>query len=283
MAKAGTIFKYLFLFIFINLIISSVILYFLLSKNDVQPQTIIQSTPETITVLTYNIHYGEGLDGEYNLNRIINLIKDISPDFICLNGVDNKAVRTFRDDQARKIAAAFGMKFTFSRNHQIEGGWHGNAILSRYPIQYVENKFLQNSDGTESRSLLHAILKTGQRNVHIYCTELSENSLDSEKQVEEIIEYTMKQGVEEPVVIAGDFNLPVSNQYIEEMKYYFKLGTDKFMQEKFLTYPAQNPSEQYDYLFFNQNLILLSTEVIDNSITRIASSHLPIFSKFRMK
>ncbi len=283
MARAVNFFKFLLLLSFIIIIIGVAIYSAMYFNSKVVPDTIIIPTPETISIMSYNIHYGEIRDGSYNLDKIINVIKEKSPDFICLNNVDNKAVRTYRDDQARKIAAVLGMKFTFARNVKLEGGWNGNAILSKYPIKYAENKFLITSENDEPKSLLHAILKAGEIDIHIYSTELSKDSIQAEKQVKEIIEFSTKKGVEKPIIIAGDFHLTSENQHIEELEYYFQSGSDKFINEQYLTYPANNPTKQYDYIFYNKNLILLNTEVINNESVQNTSDHLPIIARFRIK
>jgi endonuclease/exonuclease/phosphatase family metal-dependent hydrolase len=43
-----------------------------------------------ITVLSYNIHHGEGMDGKIDLERIAKVITSVSPDFVALQEVDRR-------------------------------------------------------------------------------------------------------------------------------------------------------------------------------------------------
>src|SRR5215207_9900780 len=50
--------------------------------------------PLRLTVVTYNIHHGEGTDKKLDLPRIAEVIRRCEPDFVALQEVDNGTRRT---------------------------------------------------------------------------------------------------------------------------------------------------------------------------------------------
>ena len=44
-------------------------------------------TPHKLRVLCYNIHYGQGMDGEYDIQRLAEVIKAAKPDLVVLQQV----------------------------------------------------------------------------------------------------------------------------------------------------------------------------------------------------
>ena len=47
-----------------------------------------ETMKDTITVLSYNIHHGEGLDGKLDLQRIADVVKRENPDVVAFQEVD---------------------------------------------------------------------------------------------------------------------------------------------------------------------------------------------------
>ena len=44
--------------------------------------------PQTLRVLCYNIHYGQGTDGKYDIQRLAEVIRAAKPDLVALQEVD---------------------------------------------------------------------------------------------------------------------------------------------------------------------------------------------------
>jgi hypothetical protein len=72
--------------------------------------------PATLRVMTYNIHHGEGLDGQVDLLRIAQLIQREGADIVALQEVDKGVARTARRDFPAELAALTGMACVFSNN-----------------------------------------------------------------------------------------------------------------------------------------------------------------------
>src|SRR5947209_8314647 len=87
-------------------------------------------------LLSYNIHKGVGNDRRYRLERIVQVIKDESPDVICLQEVDCNVRRSRYDDQPRLLADALRAEaYTYQLNVPRKEGGYGNLILSRWPFR----------------------------------------------------------------------------------------------------------------------------------------------------
>jgi endonuclease/exonuclease/phosphatase family metal-dependent hydrolase len=159
---------------------------------------------DTIRVLAYNIHHGEGMDSVLDLERIAALIRDVDPDLVALQEVDSMVDRTARVDQAATLGELTGMAHRFGSFMPYQGGAYGMAVLSRLPITRTESFRLP--DGDEPRTALAVtVVLPGTAEelrfvgIHFYRTdeERLAQALDLERQL---------QGVEIPTVLAGDFN-----------------------------------------------------------------------------
>ncbi|PIS29582.1 MAG: hypothetical protein COT43_03490 [Candidatus Marinimicrobia bacterium CG08_land_8_20_14_0_20_45_22] len=265
-----------------SLIVALVVIgYFFIQSN---PGNAIQNifAPRKIRVMIYNIHHGVGMDGEYDISRIVSVIRKQEPHFVCLNEVDYKTRRTNGDEQARMIAAELGMNFTFARNIELQGGFYGNAILTKFPIEFAENKLLYNRLNSEQRGLLHIFTHIGGRRVHVYTTHLSTDSTESGKQVKEILNIILEWAIEDPVILAGDFNLQPKSSKIYELTYYFA-DYGMSLAESGWSYPSDEPEKKIDYIFYNSMFSVKSYGVIKDEQAVIASDHLPIVGIYDFK
>jgi len=104
-----------------------------------------QKKTNNISIMTWNIHKGVGVDSQYNIDRISSLIKESNPDIIGLQEVE--------EDMVSEIADDLDMEYFFGSDFDDE---EGNAILSKYPIENVENLYLSPDD---ERSLIKAQIK----------------------------------------------------------------------------------------------------------------------------
>ena len=85
---------------------------------------------ETVRILTYNIHHGEGMDERIDLERIAALINRLEPDLVALQEVDRVVDRTGGVDQATALGELTGMTAVFGEFMSYQGGRlrHGLAL-----------------------------------------------------------------------------------------------------------------------------------------------------------
>ena len=114
-------------------------------------------------VLTFNIH--KGLDftsSKHILPDIKQLLTQINPDIIFLQEVQGEHTLNKEqfDDWPKETPLAFLAEgqwehYFYGQNKTYEHGHHGNAILSKYPIEFVENVDISTHD-VSNRGLLYS-------------------------------------------------------------------------------------------------------------------------------
>lgn len=140
-------------------------------------------------VATYNIHYGVGQDGRYDLPRALDSIHDA--DIIGLQEIDSYWDRSGNDEQVELIRElmpeydlAYGpcfeaLKRSATTGEVIRGNRRrsGNIILSRYPILTVRNFPLPRYGAAHphldiQKSLMEVSVETPLGPLRIYNTHL---------------------------------------------------------------------------------------------------------------
>lgn len=226
-------------------------LYYI-KKYDLKQQSEYLST-DTITIMTYNIGYLSGMTNnlpversyslfENNLNRVINVIDQLKPDFIGFQEIDLYSARSFRVNQPDSIALKCGYGFAdISINwddHYVPFPYwppsihfgrllSAQAILSRYPIisserivfdKPLNNAFWYNAFYPDRLAEIAMIeirqeIKSdsgfsGQNsklviiNVHLEAYDQQTRT----KQAKELLNLYKKYCNDFPVLLIGDFN-----------------------------------------------------------------------------
>ena len=230
-----------------------------------------------IRILTYNIHQGLDADGGMDLEGIINEIKKLNPDIVCLQEVNRAQISNGLVDCLMPISHALGMPYVFGANQ--DDGQYGNAILTRYPVRDWDNlKFFNNS--TETRGTLHAVIKTRQTNdiksdLNIFVTHLDHiygPKNVREKQVREVLEFWAKKP---RTIIVGDMNAEPDTAemklfYISGLKDALEPSGNKYTKTFWEGYGEQ--AMKLDYVFISSDLNAADV-IIDDSQ---ASDHKPV-------
>jgi len=232
---------------------------------------------DTLRILAYNIHHGEGMDEVLDLDRIARLILDVDPDLVALQEVDSVVARTEGVDQAAELGRLTGMQPLFGRFMDYQGGAYGMALLTRLPIRNNTNFRLP--DGDEPRSALSAVVElpeSGRRlrivGIHFYRTE--EERLSQAVTLEELL--ATKEDL--PTILAGDFNSTPGSvvlNHLEQSWHVVDKGADR------LTYPSYNPEREIDFFMWRPAgaFTMLHQELLDEPVI---SDHRPLVLELLM-
>ena len=179
-----------------------------------------------LKVMTYNI-YGARLT---NGDKLGEVIKKYSPDFIVLQEVDKNTKRSNKKDITEDIAKKLGYDYYyFQKTLDFNGGEFGISIISKYPIDRYYTYELP-SVGSEKRYLLGTQISKdvfGKTvtviNAHLnYQENIKVEETDEVLAVINLFEGDVK-------FLAGDFNmLPTSESYSK----YLKKWTDSYTEIK---------------------------------------------------
>jgi len=225
---------------------------------------------ETLRILAYNIHHGEGMDDRVDLERIAALINDLRPDLVALQEVDRSVERTGFVDQATELGRLTGLTPTFGGFMPYQGGDYGMAVLSRWPIVATQNHRLP--DGEEPRSALAVRVRspTGRElefvGVHLYRT--ADERLAQAQRLAEIY-----RSAQVPVILAGDFNSTPDSDVIALLAkswHFIQKGADHF------TFPSTGPAREIDFVAYRpvSRFEVVGQRLLDEPV---ASDHRPLF------
>lgn len=232
-----------------------------------------------LSVLTYNIHKAIGNDRKYNLGRIIDICRDMNPDFIALQEVDHFAPRSKNENLAHIISQELGMDYALGLNVKLKKGAYGNATLSRFPIERSINLNITWAIKKPRGCLISLIPITGS-NLTILNFHLGLAGMERLRQIRKITHnYRTDQMNLGPAIALGD-----TNDRIHRMN---RLLLDEGMADtlamkKENTFPAYAPLFRLDKIYFNDFLKLKETFVMRSKSTRMASDHLPVFARFTL-
>lgn len=163
----------------------------------------------TIRVLSYNIHKGfSGIHGRYVLERVRQELHALNPDVVFLQEVLGGHRRHLREgSQYELLAAGEFPHVIYGKNREYRQGHHGNALLSKIPIEWWSNTDIS-SHRFEGRGALHAVLRLADGvRLHCVCLHLALFRIGRTVQLDRvgrIIEERIP--ADEPLVVAGDFN-----------------------------------------------------------------------------
>lgn len=235
------------------------------------------ATSDTLRVLAYNIHHGEGMDSVIDLQRIADLILEVDPDIVTLQEVDSVVARTDGVNQAAVLGRMTGMTPVFGRFMPYQGGAYGMAILSRWRIRDIDNYQLPN--GAEPRTALTVVITsptTGQpirvSGIHFYRTEFERAA-----QADSLMAH-LAAAVEPdmPTILAGDFNSEPYTRVINDLRSGWTI-VDKGQDN--LTFSSFDPVREIDFMMYRPAapFEVLGQWLLDEPVI---SDHRPVVTDF---
>jgi len=168
----------------------------------------------TLKVATYNIHKGlSQFNRRVVLHELRERLRDLDADIVFLQEVQGE--RLFsphaadpNQPQHEFLANGIWPHHAYGMNAVYDGGHHGNAIVSRYPILRWDNQDVS-TNPLERRGLLHCEIAVPGRAQPLHCVcvhfDLTKRGRGLQfNALAERIRRMVPQDV--PLVIAGDFN-----------------------------------------------------------------------------
>jgi endonuclease/exonuclease/phosphatase family metal-dependent hydrolase len=227
-----------------------------------------------ITVLSYNIHHGEGLDGKIDLERIAQIITKNKADLVALQEVDKLTKRSGGIDQAKELARLTRLHQVFGKAIDHQGGEYGQAILSRWPISHHLVRNLPQKPGREQRIALFAVIDSPVLGLTFTTTHLDHQMEDIRVEQARALNDFFEKNQSALGILAGDFNATPQS---ETMSIVLKDWTDFAGPEGVPTIPAGKPSKRIDYILVRprDRWKVVRSEVLNEPV---ASDHRPVLS-----
>ncbi|WP_438653616.1 endonuclease/exonuclease/phosphatase family protein [Romboutsia sp.] len=219
-----------------------------------------------IRIVSYNIHSGLNKDMFPTLFDIIDFLRVLNADVICLQEVNESAKAGF---QVSSFKEELKMYSHFGANVVELGSNYGLVTYSKYPIK-SENHIYLSSD-REQRGMLHTLIKIDGRNLNIINIHLGLGEKERKIQLEELLEFIKKLG-NEPYIVVGDFNEDSISLDKSELKDVAK----QLEKSNILTFAVG--LERIDYIFTSKNIEILDYEVLIKNM----SDHYPIVARLKI-
>jgi endonuclease/exonuclease/phosphatase family metal-dependent hydrolase len=187
--------------------------------------------PDSIRVVNWNINRGLQLTG------VVDFLANAKPDIVLLQEADLNARRTHHLNIAREISEKLRLNYVFAREFQeltqgsrVSPAYHGQATLSCWPLSnsrtirfqrqsnfWRPHWFVPHIDPFQERiggrlALVSEATIAG-KTIVTYNLHLESKGDDGLRmsQLEETLQDARQYGADTPILLAGDFNLDVSN------------------------------------------------------------------------
>lgn len=169
---------------------------------------------KVLRIASYNLHKGLSVfNRRLVLHEIRQALRALAPDIVFLQevqGEHRQHLSRFQEWPRRpqhEFLAWGELAAIYGRNASYKAGHHGNALLSRFPVQSWENHDLT-LHRLEQRGLLQCELRIPgwDRPLHAFCVHLNLLARDRRRQLELLIDIIRAIDPADPVILAGDFN-----------------------------------------------------------------------------
>lgn len=228
--------------------------------------------PHVVRVLSYNIHHGRGVDGEFDYDRLAGVILSARPDVVALQEVDRGTGRAAGVDQPAMLAQRTELLAIFGAAMDHDGGEYGEALLlSAEPVASAVHP-LPHSAGHEPRAAVSAVLRSADAlefqavGTHLDHTP---DPADREAQATRLVEL-FGHG-DAPCLLIGDLNATPDSSVMRILFDRFDDGGATAGS----TFPSDVPERRIDYVLYRprHRWRVLESRVLDEAI---ASDHRPL-------
>lgn len=221
-------------------------------------------------IASYNIHKCVGQDGKFDPDRIIEVIREIGPDVIALQEVDQRFGKRNSLLDPDRLERRTGLVPVVSSLSGHSLGWHGNVVLARKGVPATARRLLL--PGVEPRGALVVDLDLTTGPLRVIAAHLGLLRRCRALQARMLME-AAEPDDDRPVVVMGDLNE-------------WRLGPRSALREleprfgpleaAVPSFPSSYPLWALDRVLACPQSLIASLEVHDTDLARQASDHLPL-------
>jgi endonuclease/exonuclease/phosphatase family metal-dependent hydrolase len=244
----------------------------------------LKTRRQTIRVVTYNIHRCCGMDRRVRPGRIVDVLGEIDADIIALQEVLRVDGWNRESDQARFIAEELRFNFVFGATRRLKGGRHGNAVLTRFPIQIHRNYDIS-AGGRHPRGCLRADIKVGRSTLHVFNVHFGTAFFEHQEQARRLFDDRIVSDDEliGSRIVLGDFNEWLPGPVSKTLRSHLECADIRRHLQRSRTYPGMLPLLHLDHIYFDRSLKLEALHLHKQRNAIIASDHLPLAADFHLE
>ncbi|WP_299531761.1 endonuclease/exonuclease/phosphatase family protein [Ulvibacterium sp.] len=249
-----------------------------------------QETPSTLRILSYNIHYGVGMDGKKDLARIADVIKATDPDIVGLQEVaDSTMMATLgRLTNMHNILGASTEKEAPNLYHLLDIPvpdsqlHYGDGILSKQPFAYVGNLSIPSASSSRYEAMCIDVdfsKEPGKKEIvrfittHFDYLETIGSEMARKAAVAVIEAAFVDDKMDMGYILTGDLNATPDSEVLNLLEH--KGWVKEDFGKELPTVPSTAPRKQIDYVLVRpkKRWKIMDIRVIYEPD---ASDHLPI-------
>lgn len=235
----------------------------------------------TLRIMAWNIHHGEGEDRKLDLERIAGVIKKSGADVVLLQEVDDRTQRTGRVAQAEELARLTGLKATFGKAMDFQGGGYGNAILTRWAP--VQSRVVPLPGGGEPRCALEVDIDPPglEMKLTVVSTHLDVSSAESRVAHATQLAADLRARAE-LVLLGGDLNATPDEPPMAAFTGSWM--NPKKQGENTATIPSDTPRREIDFILIKPPERKAPPEVLRYEVVeeKVASDHRPVVMELNL-
>lgn len=228
------------------------------------------AAPALLSIASYNIHSGVGMDGRCSAGRITSVLRELDCDIYALQEVDNQPGEHEESMQLERFARELGMTAVPGLRIVRRTGEYGNALLTRLPVLHVRRHDLSHS-WFEPRGALDVQLDLNGRPLRVLATHLGLRRAERRAQWRSLVAAIAEAPLDMPTVLLGDMN-----------EWYRKSQTLKEAHRIFgeppapVAFPSFAPFLALTRVWLRPRAALVTVEPHRTDLARKASDHLPL-------
>ena len=255
--------------------ISAIVLWVLISAVGITPGcNLRKSSPEdmhtsyALTIMSYNVRNGQGLDGITDYKRVAEIIADVRADCIALQELDSATQRSNRLVVLDELARHTGLHATYGPAITHQGGKYGIGMLTKEkPLAYQ----VFSLPGKEEK---RAMLMVEMDKYIICCTHFSLTLQDRKESVALISKWV--NGKNKPVFLAGDINDTPGSEVLK----LFEINWEMLSNTGLPTFRSDKPDKTIDYIMGLKSAEYdFTVKEAKTGNEPLASDHLPLWVK----
>jgi endonuclease/exonuclease/phosphatase family metal-dependent hydrolase len=236
----------------------------------------------TLRVMTYNIHSCTGLDGKVRPERIARVINHFEPDLVAVQEVDAHRPRSHEHDQSARIAEHLRLGHVFQAMLEEEKERYGIAIFANRAFDVVKAGHLTPAEPRllrEARGAIWIETFLGDTRIQFINTHFGLGREERRRQVDALLgpEWLGAIPVDEPVILAGDFNSGPGSGVFKRLSSRFRDTQQGLPRHRpMATFSSWRPLLRIDHVFISRHFVVNAVELPDTPTAKTASDHLPL-------
>lgn len=226
-----------------------------------------------IVVASYNIHRCIGTDRRYDAVRVAAVLREMGPDILALQEVENRGDETHDSLQLEFLAQSLGQQPIPGLRLVRHWAEYGNALITRFPILDIQRHNISVT-WREPRGALDVTLDVDGQPVRVLATHLGLGRIERRHQSMQMARLIDEGDPALPCLVLGDMN-----EWYPGSRHLAWLHTRLGKTTHAPSFPSRWPFLTLDRLWLRPAKALLKVGIHRSELARRASDHLPLIAE----